>query len=193
MSYYVYHICKEGSSLSDGYIGISTEPKNRWVRHKAPNSDSNPLLKRAIRKYKPSFKIIAVFDTLEGALWQEYTLRPFDRMGWNLIRGGGLPPSMGGWNKGKKTKPESLKKMSEARLGRFKGHKHPRARPVDIFDYKTDELIASDVVVTQWAKENNYHQAHLTATATGKLKQHKGVYARYVENVERPSPEKVIR
>jgi len=181
LTYYLYHIAVDGAGLDQGYIGITKYPKSRWSRHKSKNSDSNPILKRAIKKYKPSFNIIAVFDTLEDALWQEFTLRPFDRMGWNLVKGGGLPPSMGGWNKGKKTPEDVRKKQSEVRKGRFKGEKHPRSKLVTIYDYQTDEVLYKNVVISPWAKQNGYNPSHLTDTAKGKTKHHKGIYARYVE------------
>lgn len=184
MNYYVYHIAIEGSGLDEGYIGISVEPKERWSRHKSQNSDSNPILKRAIRKYSPSFRILSSFDSLEEALWQEFTLRPFERMGWNLTKGGGMPPNMGGWNKGQETPSDVREKQSSARAGRFCGHSHPRAKPVNIYDYDTNQIVAENVVVSDWAPRNGYHQAHITATATGKLNKHKGVYARYVDSTE---------
>lgn len=166
--------------LDEGYIGVTTDPKARWSRHKSKNSDSNDYLKRAIVKYNPSFKIIAVFDSLEDALWQEFTLRPFDRMGWNLTKGGGLPPSMGGWNRGVKTPDEARRKQSEARKGRFSGKDHPRAKIANIYSAKDSSIVAECVVISEWAKTHGFHQAHLSATANGKLKTHKGLYARYI-------------
>jgi len=183
-SYYVYHIHTPGMSLDEGYIGVSVEPKARWSRHKSKTSDSSDRLKRAIKKYKPKFSILAVFNTLEEALWQEFTLRPFDRMGWNLVQGGGMPPKHPRGEEhpcfGKVTPEETRKKQSEARKGRFGGHEHPRCKPINVYDAETDELIAENVIGSLWAKENGYHQAHTMATASGRLKTHKGIYARYV-------------
>jgi len=184
VTFYVYHIAKEGAGLDEGYIGISSEPKERWSRHKSKNSDSNPILKRAIKKHNPSFKIIASFDTLEEALWQELTLRPFDRIGWNLTKGGGIPPSVGGWNRGKSTPKKVREKQSKARQGRFGGEKHPRAKLANIY-LESGECIAENVVVRLWARENGYHQAHLANTANNPGKLHKGIYARYVNDLRR--------
>lgn len=181
--YYVYHIATPTMGLEEGYVGISTEPKSRWSRHKSERSDSSERLKRAIKKYNPDFKVIGVFDSLNDALWQESTLRPFDRMGWNLVKGGGMPPSKGGWNKGKPTPKDVREKQSKARQGKFGNLNHPRCKPVNIYDSTTHELIAESVVARVWAKQNGYHQAHLSATASGKLKSHKGIYARYVSSI----------
>lgn len=183
MTYYVYHICRDGSGLDEGYIGITVDPKERWSRHRSKNSDSNPILKRAIAKYNPNFKIVASFDTLEEALWQEFTLRPFDKMGWNLVKGGGLPPNNGGWNKGKKTPKAVRKKQSEVRKGRFKGADHPRAKLANIYTRDDNVLVAESVAISGWAKENGYHPTHLSNTAKNHTTYHKGLYARYIDDV----------
>lgn len=179
MPVYVYHIHTDGMGLDQGYVGISVDPKLRWTEHRRRNE--NPVLSRAIKKYGQDIKcrILSVHDTTEEALWQEFTLRPFERMGWNLVKGGGLPPNNGGWNKGQKTSAETRKKQSEARAGKYGGSKHPRAKLADIYNEDGTRL-AECVVIGVWAKDNGYHQAHLAATATGKLKLHKGIYARYI-------------
>jgi len=82
------------------------------------------------------------------------------------------------------TTSDVREKQSSARAGRFCGHNHPRAKPVNIYDYDTNQIVAENVVVSDWAPRNGYHQAHITATATGKLNKHKGVYARYVDSTE---------
>jgi predicted GIY-YIG superfamily endonuclease len=182
--YYVYHIHTPEMGLAEGYVGVSNNPKARWAKHKSGTSDSSPRLIRAIKKHNPSFSILACFDTLEEALWQEYTLRPLERMGWNLSVGGGKPPTYSGEKHpcyGREVSEETRKKQSEARSGRFGGHKHPLSKPVNIYNAETHELVAENVVVKPWAKENGYHQAHLSATAAGTKRGHKGVYARYVE------------
>ncbi len=179
MTVFVYHIHTDGMGLDQGYVGISVKPKARWAEHRRRNE--NPVLSRAIKKYgdKVRYSILSVHDTLEEALWQEFTLRPFKGMGWNIAKGGGLPPANGGWNKGQTTPPEAKRKQSEARAGKYGGANHPRAKLADIYN-KEGTRIAKNVVVRVWAKENGYHQAHLAATATGKLKLHKGIYARYI-------------
>lgn len=179
MTFYVYHIHTGGMELDQGYVGISVNPTNRWAEHR--RRKENPLLSNAIKKHgkEVKYKIIASFDTLEEALWQEFTLRPFDRMGWNLVKGGGLPPNSGGWNKGQKTPETTRGKQSKARVGRFGGSSHPRAKLANIYD-KSGQCLAEQVVIRVWANENGYHQGHLAATATGKNKLHKGIYARYI-------------
>lgn len=176
MTCYVYHIHTGGMGLDEGYVGISVNPKERWATHK--RGKENPRLRNATQKHNVKFSILSVHDTVEDALWQEFTLRPFDRMGWNLAKGGGKPPESGGWNKGLTASEQTRQKQSTARRGRFAGKSHPRAKLANVYNL-SHELVAEDVILRNWAQENGYHQAHLAATATGKLKQHKGLYARY--------------
>ena len=178
--FYVYHIKLPEHGVDEGYVGVSVNPKERWSNHKS--REENLILSRAIQKYgrELQYKILGVFDTLSEALWQEFTLRPTDRLGWNLVKGGGMPPNMGGWNKGLTTPISVKEKQSAVRMGRFSGKEHPRARIANIYDYETGEILAESVVIRNWAKENGYHQAHLAATATGKHTKHKGIYARYI-------------
>ncbi len=176
--YYVYHLHTKGMGLDEGYIGISCNPTSRWAEHR--RRVENPHLANAIKKYDVVFSIISAHETVEEALWQELTLRPTDHLGWNLAKGGGLPPNSGGWNKGKTTPDDVRLKQSEARVGRFSDKDHPRAKLANVYRVADGSLLAEGVVIRTWANENGYHQAHLAATASGKSKQHKGIYARYI-------------
>lgn len=179
--YYVYHIHLPSMGLDEGYVGISVNPKERLLAHK--RGKENYPVQKALVKYADKIKmtILEYCDTLEDALWTEFCLRPLPRQGWNLVCGGGFLPDSKGQNNpnfGKMTTEETKERQSKARVGRFAGNNHPRARLADVFNLAGD-LIAQGVVIRVWAKQNGFHQAHLAATATGKLKQHKGIYARY--------------
>lgn len=82
-------------------------------------------------------------------------------------------------NKTREFSKESRKKLSDFRKT-ITGKDHPRAKPVNIYDFKTDLLIAENVLMSDYAKENNLCSGHLNKTAKGKYKHHKGVYARYI-------------
>lgn len=117
--YYVYHIHFDGMGLDEGYIGVSVEPKKRWAAHRT--SDQNPYLKRVINKYRSEVKytILSVHDNPEEAYWCEFTLRPFDRIGWNILKGGSRPPvndrrGEKAYNYGKKLSDETKRKISES-------------------------------------------------------------------------------
>lgn len=91
--YCVYWIRKVTHSdvSSEGYVGISKNFKER-MRHHKRNRKNTPLT-RAISKYTWDAlvkEILHVDLTLEGALVIENSLRPSERVGWNLQRGGYL-------------------------------------------------------------------------------------------------------
>jgi len=86
-NWFVYHISKPGDPISEGYVGVSTNPENRFVSH----AKSNSIIGRAIRKYRLTFdnlSIIGEFESDERAYDLEHNLRPIESMGWNQVRGG---------------------------------------------------------------------------------------------------------
>ena len=60
------------------------------------------------------------------------------------------------------------------------GHKNNNAKPANIYDAVTNELIAENVVIRQWSAENEYCQTSLAKTARNPGTIHKGIYARYI-------------
>ncbi len=136
-----------------GYVGVTKRFDRRLFEHKTLRQ--NIYLTHAIAKYgwDNLVKEKVVLASEEYCLEIEQKLRPKDRIGWNLIKGGGKPPSSLGkkyvratpvWNKGipvpsntkekisEKVKllwsnPEYRKHMSEAHKGKpsgVKGRKH---------------------------------------------------------------------
>jgi predicted GIY-YIG superfamily endonuclease len=90
-TYYVYWIkCVEHSDIfSEGYVGISCNPKERMRAHKKNKKDSP--LRNAILKYgwDNLTKVIINSElSLEEALTLERKFRPAERIGWNLQTGG---------------------------------------------------------------------------------------------------------
>lgn len=77
---------------SEGYIGISSEvDKRMWKHFKNPD---NIHLKRALQKYDDVKKDILWEGSREECLLSEFFLRPEVGIGWNIIRGGGMPPNI---------------------------------------------------------------------------------------------------
>jgi hypothetical protein len=62
---------------------------------------------------------------------------------------------------------------------KYIGFNNPRAKVSNVFCFKTDKLIASNVCLKPWAVENGYSDRHLAATARGERRHHKQIYARY--------------
>ena len=86
--------------FSQGYIGISEDTKRRFRDHQKKNKSIH--IKRAIEKYgwdNLQKKVILIAEK-NYCLDIEAKLRPTDKIGWNIVAGGGNPPS-NPWNKGK--------------------------------------------------------------------------------------------
>tara|TARA_B110000977_G_scaffold33398_1_gene44513 strand:+ start:2836 stop:3327 length:492 start_codon:yes stop_codon:yes gene_type:complete len=83
------------------------------------------------------------------------------------------------------TKCEKYYNIAEGGIGgnmgnykSFPNNKHA-AVFVNIYNYKTNKLIAEKVSVKDWDKNNNYHHGNLSETAKFKRKQTNGIFARY--------------
>lgn len=88
--------------LVDGYIGITSQSiEKRFNDHKFNNK--NKHLKNRCRQ--ESVEIVCLFDNLEQqqARLLEEKYRPIENIGWNINKGGDLPPSRKG-----KPSPKSL-------------------------------------------------------------------------------------
>lgn len=70
---------------------------------------------------------------------------------------------------------EKLVKIAQSKS--HSGNKNPSAKLSDIYEYSTNKLIATNVQLTVWAKENGVPAAHLSSTITGKRKHSGGYYA----------------
>lgn len=86
---------------------------------------------------------------------------------------------------GKTHSEETLAKLSASKVGSNHpqfgrtGKLSPTAKSANVYCYATHELLAEDVVLAEYARENDYNPGNLSGTATGRLKQTKGIYARY--------------
>lgn len=120
MSSVVYwlHLPEHTDMFTQGYIGISNNVKKRFEDHK--NRPSNAYLKNAIAKYgwDKLIKQIVIIADEAYCLAMELKLRVDNNIGWNLVAGGGKPPS----SLGKKfiRSKEYKEKMSGSKMG----HKH---------------------------------------------------------------------
>lgn len=89
------------------------------------------------------------------------------------------------WNKGRRHLESSIELM---KTNSKKGENHHNAVPVDVYCYKTDNLIAEGVVLNEWCKEDKSLRSNLAATLrVDRTKpstkynpwQSKGLYAKY--------------
>jgi predicted GIY-YIG superfamily endonuclease len=116
--YWVHHP-DHSNMLTQGYIGVSKNVKTRFSSHK--NSPSNEHLKRAIKKYGWDTLVKKVLLIADEAycLMIEAKLRATDRIGWNVVAGGGMPPNALGKVFGPMSE-ETKAKVSASK----KGHRH---------------------------------------------------------------------
>ena len=112
--YWIHHP-DHTDMLSQGYIGVTNNAKVRWNQHK--NNNENVHLKHAMNKYvwDNLIKEVIVIADRDYCLDLELKLRPDNKIGWNLIMGGGNPPNIP-WNKGIPANPEHIKRMNDIRL-----------------------------------------------------------------------------
>ena len=98
--------------LSQGYVGISKNPVKRFKTHKTRSN--NPHLINVFKKYQEVIMDIILESHEHYCKEIEEKLRPSKNIGWNIEKGGGMPPVLIGhkhnvgktpWNKGIKTGP----------------------------------------------------------------------------------------
>lgn len=171
-------------SISEGYIGISYDPDRRFKEHKTA-SYFNPYLRKALHKYDDiTMEILHCCFSEQAALELEYQYRPTINIGWNLNAGGAMPPNQTGY----KYTPEAKVKISERSKGANNpmygktGFIAPSTKPANIYNSKTNELLASNVCIEEWAKQNGCRANHLQATARNQRKSHNGFYAIYIKD-----------
>lgn len=91
--YYLYwiHRASHTDIKTQGYVGISKNPVQRFKEHKSLKTGKH--LKNALEKYDDIlYDVIETFLTLEECLHKEIELRPREHIGWNMCIGGGMPP-----------------------------------------------------------------------------------------------------
>ena len=167
--------------FTQGYIGVSKDSTSRWKQHK---TKTNQHLTNAFNKYTEDIVFEVLFEDIEEelALLIELEYRPAENIGWNIAKGGGLPPV------GNKHTEESKEKIRQSQIGTNNSIAHP----VNIYEYKTDKLIASNVCLKPWCRDNGYDSRNMGKTLkadrskpSGRGNNHhtKGLYARYCEDV----------
>ena len=117
---YWVHRPEHTDILRQGYVGISKRFERRIWEHL--KLTQNRYLKNAINKYgwDNLVKEKVLIGKEDYCLEIESKLRPADKIGWNLVKGGNKPPiTIGGfkkgmtaWNKGKACTEETKAKVS---------------------------------------------------------------------------------
>lgn len=88
---YWIHYLEHTDPKQDGYIGISTSVNHRFKSHsKAKNHIGNRIRSGAV------LTILHEVESLDEAATIEQQYRPTENIGWNLNKGGDMPPSQAG-------------------------------------------------------------------------------------------------
>ena len=90
---YVYwlHLPEHNNMFSEGYIGVSVNPKKRLYEHKRSidkNTHPNPHIINAFGKYEEIIFSILVEGSQEYCYYIESKLREKENIGWNITMGG---------------------------------------------------------------------------------------------------------
>ena len=107
--------------FTQGYIGISKNLKRRFRAHETKTE--NKHLKQAINKYGWDNLVKEVILIADKAycLMIELQLRSSIKIGWNIAKGGGIPPHINIWNKNRPIPKDELIKMKANGFGFKKG------------------------------------------------------------------------
>lgn len=111
---YWIHLPSHSDLTSEGYIGITTTTVDkRFKDHTsaAKTTKFNYPIHNAIKKYGDDLIVTTLIEgSLEYCQLMELKLRPSEKIGWNLTKGGGFPIDM----TGRRHTEEAKKKISEA-------------------------------------------------------------------------------
>jgi group I intron endonuclease len=112
--YSLYHIGID-PDLGTGYIGITKNVNQRFSQHGWQRQRSNRHLRFAIKKYGDQVFKRVVLSNLDKELAElcEEMLRPEPEIGWNITKGGGVPPNP----KGKVRSAEYCANIAKAKIG----------------------------------------------------------------------------
>ena len=112
--YSVYHI-GISPELSTGYIGITKNAVERFSQHGWQRKKSNKHLRSALKKYEGQVFQRVLLSNLDKELAElcEEMLRPEPEIGWNITKGGGVPPNP----EGKIRSTDYRNNIAKAKLG----------------------------------------------------------------------------
>lgn len=104
---YVYWIRHKDQKdpFTEGYVGVSKNPKKRFNDHLY----GKLLVGKAINKYQIHTFEILFEGNEEECLKEEFKYRPSQNIGWNFCSGGGIPPNHKGLKMPNKSK--AMKKI----------------------------------------------------------------------------------
>jgi len=117
--YWIHHP-EHTDMFTQGYIGVTKNFKTRMSDHM--NNVKNYPIVRAVKKYgwDGLVKKIILIAESDYCFDIEVKLRPEGQIGWNIKKGGEVPPDRTGqqpWNKGIETPDHVKEKLRQTKLG----------------------------------------------------------------------------
>lgn len=111
---YWYHLSSHSNVFCEGYIGVTVNLETRDRNHRIHELKYDSVLRKAIKKYGSEniIRTILCITTIEAAYILEEKLRPTKSIGWNIVKGGGLPPDC----TGRKHTEEAKQKISKSNI-----------------------------------------------------------------------------
>ena len=142
--YWIHHK-NHTNPKNEGYIGVTDRSlENRLKEHK---KGANHHLNNAFIKYGDDIIVDELLSSDDNmCLFLEEEYRPIDNIGWNITKGGGMPPS----SKGLKRSEETRKKLSDNKKGKYfgggfkKGHKHSKESIEKIKQSRSKQIITEE-------------------------------------------------
>ena len=130
--YYLYWVKAKHHQdpFTEGYIGCSCQPKNRFRSHTTDNTNAGS---KAVKQYvlenginSVSMEILAEFSSETEAKQKEWEYRPHHHIGWNFQKGGLRNPDCTGFKHSEETKRKRSilvknTKASRSYISPFKG------------------------------------------------------------------------
>jgi len=162
--YTLYWIRRDNHTdlLTEGYVGITNNVKNRWYQHNNKASKCKHLA-RALAKYDDIKMHVLAECTKEMAAMLEAKLRPNANIGWNMAPGGGMPDVVKGecpWVTGENNhnaKEWNIYYLKDTRRGR----KYPETRPERC---EEDTLVYSGWGYNGWCVDQGFDPRNFSRT-----------------------------
>jgi len=178
---YWYHLESHNDVMSQGYVGVTSNQKERHWQHTKWVGSNSLVLRKAFEKYGEDsiHKTILLTGSKEECLLEEARLRPAKSIGWNIAIGGGYAPDC----TGRKHSEETKAKISRGNKGKNLGKVSPMKGSTGRYSKETLEAIG----ISQRGK--TISKAHREAI-TFKLSGSKNKAARYIVLIHQSNPTK---
>lgn len=181
---YWYHLPIHTDITTEGYVGVTNNQKQRHWEHVKGSNTGCYIMRRAFEKYGEDgiVKDVVFIGTREECLAKELELRPTNKIGWNIVPGGGDAPDC----TGKKHSEETKAKIAAGNKGKNLGKVSPFKGKSRNYSDATKEAIGAA------QRGKTISEEHRKAI-TEKLSGGNSPKARYIVMCHEDSPEVEVR